>query len=184
MSFSAPEQITDFSKSALETALSLAKISFDATEKLIALSLEASKENFAEAAKSAKAMVEVKDPQALLDLRSKLTESSVEKVLDYSRSLYEVAQHTQGQVSAVFEHQAAELNKNVASAIDKAVKSAPAGADVAIAALKSGVAATAAAVDSVTKAAKQISTFTDASVKATSEAATAAVKTSTKAAAK
>lgn len=178
---SVPEQVSEFNKSALDAALSLAKITFDASERLMSLSLEASKESFAEAAKNAKALMEVKDPQHLMELRSKLTESSVEKVMEYSRSLYEVATHTQGQLSSVLEHHTAELNKNMASAIDKAVKSAPAGTDVAIAAIKSSVAATAAAVDSVTKAAKQVASFTDASVKASSEAASAAVKATSKA---
>jgi phasin family protein len=176
--FTAPEQFTELNKTALEAMLNLAKISFDTTERLIGLNLEASKESFAEMTKSAKALVEVKDANGLLDLRSKLTESSVEKAMEYSRSLYEVATHTQSKLSAVYESHSAEMNKNVAAAIEKAVKSAPAGADVAIAAMKSSVAATAAAVDSVTKAAKQVASFADASVKATSEAATAAVKTS------
>jgi phasin family protein len=175
---SAPEQVTEFNKTALEAVLSLAKISFDTTERLIGLNLEASKESFAEITKSAKALVEVKDANSLLELRSKLTESGVEKVMEYSRSLYEVAQQTQGQLSAVLELHTAELNKNVAAAIEKAVKTAPAGADVAIAAMKSSVAATAAAVDSVTKAAKQVASFADASVKATTDTVSAAVKTS------
>lgn len=175
--FSAPEQFTEFNKTALEAMLNLAKISFDTTERLIGLNLEASKEGFADFTKSAKALAEVNDANTLLDLRSKLTENGVEKAMEYGRNVYEVVTQTQGKLSSLVEHQSAELNKNVAAAIEKAVKSAPAGADVAIAALKSGVAATAAAVDSVTKAAKQVSNFADASVKATSEAATAAVKT-------
>lgn len=176
--FTAPEQFTELNKTALEAVLNLAKISFDTTERLIGLNLEASKEGFADFTKSAKALVEVKDPQSLLELRSKLTEAGVEKAMDYSRNVYEVVTQTQGKLSSLYEQHSSELNKNVAAAIEKAVKSAPAGADVAIAAMKSSVAATAAAVDSVTKAAKQVASFADASVKATSEAATAAVKTS------
>lgn len=175
--FTTPEHITEFNKSAIEAALGFAKISFDATERLIGLNLEASKEAFAEATKNAKTLVEVKDVQDLVNLRSKFSESGVEKAMEYGRSVYEVTQAAQQQVSALVEAHTGELNKNVAATIEKAVKSAPAGADVAIAAVKSTVAATAAAVDSITKAAKQVSNFAEAGVKATSEAATAAVKT-------
>lgn len=179
--FTAPEQFTEFNKSAVDAALNLVKIGFDTTERLVGLHLEASKEGFADLTKSAKALSEVKDPQTLLELRSKYTESGVEKAMEYSRSIYEVVTQSQGRLSALYEHHTAELNKNVAAAIEKAVKSAPAGADVAIAAMKSSVAATAAAVDSVTKAAKQVANFADAGVKATATAATAAVKTGSKA---
>jgi len=64
----------------------------------------------------------------------------------------------------------------VTSNIDKAVKSAPAGTDVAMAAMKSTIAASTAAFDGLTKSAKQVANFTDASVKATVDAATAAMK--------
>ncbi len=179
--FSTPDQVTEFNKTALEAALGFAKIGFDATERLIGLNLEASKEAFAEATKTAKTLVEVKDVQDLMGLRSKFAEGGVEKMMEYSRTVYEVAQHTQSQLSAMVESHTSEMNKTVAATIEKAVKSAPAGADVAIAAVKSTVAATAAAVDSLTKAAKQVSTFADASMKATGEATTAAVKSAAKA---
>ncbi len=176
--FSTPDQITEFNKTALEAVLGFAKISFDATERLIGLNMEAGKEAFAEATKTAKTLVDVKDVQDLMGMRTKFTEGGVEKVMEYSRSIYEVTQHTQAQMSALVEGHTAEFQKSVAANIEKAVKSAPAGADVAIAAVKSSVAATAAAMDSLTKAAKQVSSFADASMKATSEATTAAVKTS------
>jgi len=175
--FTTADQVSDFNKSAIEAFMGVAKLSFDTTERVFGLNLEIGKVSFAEATKTAQALAEIKDAHGLLELRTKLTEASVEKALDYSRNVYEVATHTQSQLSAMFEQQTAELNKNFAAAVEKAVKSAPAGADVAIAAVKSTVAASAAAMDSITKAAKQVSNFTDASVKASTEAAAAAVKT-------
>ena len=176
MSFSAPEQFTEFNKTAMEAILGLAKISFDTTERLVGLNIEASKESFAEMTKSAKALAEIKDVNSLMEVRSKVNEASVEKALEYSRSLYDVFTQSQTKLSAFYEQHTAHVNKEMAAAIEKAVKSAPAGADVAIAALKSSVAATAAAVDSITKASKQVANFADATVKAGTEAATAATK--------
>ena len=175
--FTSADQVTDFNKSTIEAMMGVAKLSFDATERVFGLSLEIGKESFADATKTAQALVEVKDAHGLLDLRTKTTEASVEKALDYSRNFYEVAANTQSQLSAMFEHHSAEMNKNFAAAVEKAVKSAPVGADVALAAVKSSVAATTAAMESMTKAAKQVSNYADAGVKATTEAAVAAVKT-------
>lgn len=174
--YNAPEQVTEFNKSVLNAALQLAKISLDTTERLLGLHLEAGKETFADASDALRTLSEAHEPQALLDLRAKLTEKSVEKFTALSRSLYDVAAHAQSQVSALVEVQIADWNQSVAKNIDQAVKAAPAGADVAIAAVKSTVAATAAAFDGATKTAKQMANFADASVKATVDAATAALK--------
>ncbi|MBU6504707.1 MAG: phasin family protein [Betaproteobacteria bacterium] len=174
--YNAPEQVTEFNKSALNAALQLAKISLDTTERLVGLNLEASKETFADASDALRTLNDVRDPQALLDLRTKLTEKGVEQFTALSRSLYDVGAHAQSQISALFEAHVADWNQSVAKNIDQAIKAAPAGADVAIAAVKSTVAATAAAFDGVTKTAKQVASFADASVKATVDAASAALK--------
>ena len=76
------------------------------------------------------------------------------------------------------------MNKNLASVVDKAVKSAPAGSDVAVTALKSTMAATSAAIDSMTKATRQVVDFTDASVRAASAKAATVAATATKSAAR
>ncbi len=174
--YNAPEQVTEFNKSVLNAALQLAKISLDTTERLLGLHLEAGKESFADASAALHTLSEARDPQAFLDLRTKLSEKGVERITAFSRSLYDVGAYAQSQVSALFEAQIADWNQSVANNIDQAVKAAPAGADVAIAAVKSTVAATAAALDGVTKTAKQVASFADASVKATVDAASAALK--------
>jgi len=174
--FTTPEQVTEFNKTSLETAMSLTKIAFDAAERMISLNLEASKETFADVAKTAQALADVKNPQDLTSMRSKMVEPGAEKALDYSRNLYEIATETQKQLSAIFEHKTAEMNKTFASALDNATKSAPAGSDVLVAGMKAAMTASNAAMDNITKAAKQMSTMAEANMKATTNAATSAVK--------
>jgi phasin family protein len=178
--FAAPEQFAEINRSSIDAALQFAKASFDAAERLLALNVTTGREALAEAARNARAMAEVKDVQELVALRAKFAEGSAEKVMGYSKSLYEAAQRSQAEISGIFEEQVAEMNKSVAQALDKAVKVAPAGTDVALSAIKSAIAASAAAIDSATKAAKQMASFTDASVKATTNATVAAVKTGRK----
>ena len=59
-----------------------------------------------------------------------------------------------------------DLQKAVAETVDLATRNAPAGSDVAVAALKSSMAAATNAFDSFTKAARNAASFTDAGVKA------------------
>lgn len=172
----AQQQISEIATDQVEIALRFARISLDSMERIVKLQLESAKTGLEDSAKLAKAATSVKDLQDASGLRQKATESFVEGALAFSRSLYEIATQAQSELSLLAEERAIAFNKNIVSNMDKLVKSAPAGADVAVAAVKSTVQATAAAVDSITKAAKQVAEFTDASVKAASSATADAVK--------
>ena len=84
--------------------------------------------------------------------------------MGYSRNLYEVASDAQSELSKLAEERMTTFQQAVTETVDQAAKSAPAGSDVAVAAIKSSLAATTAAFDSFTKAAKHVASFTDAGV--------------------
>lgn len=178
--FIAPEQFADFNKSNVDAALKFAKVTFDATERLLGLQLAVGRDALSEAAKNSKALSEVRDVQDLTALRGKFTEAGTDKWTDYSKAVYEVAQHTQSEFSSLVENQLAEISKNMTVALDKVVQTAPAGTDVVFAAFKSSVTATSAAIDSITKATKQVASFADANVKAAANATNTAVKSAKK----
>ncbi len=116
-----------------------------------------------------------------MNIQATLAQPSVEKAVAYSRSIYEIASQTQEEIGKIFEAQFAEANKSVTSALDKAVKNAPAGSDVAVAAVKSAIAAANSAYDSMTKAAKQVAEIAEANVAAATSATVKAVGTAPKA---
>ncbi len=178
--FPAPEQLTEFNKAALDTTFRFAKASFDAAERLVSFNFEAGRAVFADTAKTARALVDVRDVQDYSTWRAKSADASAEKAMTYAKGLYDIAQQAQAELSGLVEERFAEMNKQVATTLDKAMKAAPAGADVIVAAIKSSVAAGTAAVDSMTKAAKQAASFADAGIKATANATAAASKASRK----
>lgn len=167
------EYFADFNKSTVDQATKLANATFVGLEQLVNLNLSAAKTAFDVNTKNFKALSEITDVQDLVAFRTKVTESGMESALSYSRDAYEVVSGAQAEMSKVVEAGMSTLSKNLASVVDKAVKSAPAGSDVAVTALKSTMAATSAALDSLTKATRQVVDFTDASVRAaTAKAAT------------
>ena len=178
------EYFADFNKSSVDQATKLANATFTGMEQLINLNISAAKTAFDVNTKNFKSLSEITDVQDLVAFRAKVTESGVENALSYSRDAYEVISGTQAEVSKVVEAGMSTLNKNLASVVDKAVKSAPAGSDVAVTALKSTLAATSAAIDSLTKATRQVVDFTDASVRAATAKATAVSTSVNKAARK
>jgi len=171
------EQFASANKANVETLLTIANTAFASAERLAALNLNTARAILEDSVANAKALLAVKDVQQLVSLQTTLAQPAVEKAVAYSRSVYEIATQTQEELSKVVEVQFSEMNKNVASALDKAAKNAPAGSDVAVAAVKSAIAAANSAYDSMTKAAKQVAEIAEANVAAATTATVKAVGT-------
>ena len=158
--------LTKISSATVDTAARLTRISMDSTERVLALQLDFAKASLEQAARTARAMAGAKDVQELIAARTRNAEGAVERFVGYSRSLYEISSEAQSQLSKLAEERMSSFQQAVSETVDQAAKSAPAGGDVAVAAIKSSLAATTAAFDSFTKAAKHVASYTDAGVRA------------------
>jgi len=179
--FKTPEDFAGLGKNSLETALKFAQISMDSAEQMMKLQLDAARTAFEENSKTAKSLAEVKDPQQLIALRAKLAEQSVEKMLTYSKSVYEVASGAQGELSKLMEQAVAGHSKDVIEAMEKVLKAAPGGtSEAAVAAFKTAISATHTAMENMTKAAQQVTHMADSSIRAATQATTEAAKAATR----
>jgi phasin family protein len=172
------ETIADLSKTNYANAIKLAALSIENAEKIVKLNINTAKAALAQGVENAQAISSVKDIQELLVLRAKFTEAGVQAATGYSRTLYELSSEAQAEFSALAEEAWSSYTKGVASWVESASKSAPAGSDVAVNAFKSTFAASTAAFDQFQKATKQVVNLADASVRA---AAATATKPATKA---
>jgi phasin family protein len=173
-----PDQITAYGKAGAETLFTLAKSNFAAYEKLAALNFNATKGAFEDGLNHARALMSARDVQEYVGLNSAAAQPTLEKVIAYSRSVYELSAGQQAELTRIVEGQAAEMNKTFAGLLDRFASNAPAGSDVAIAAVRSALGAASSAYDSFTKATKQATEIAEANI----AAATAAVSTVKKAA--
>jgi phasin family protein len=160
------EQMSELNNAAVLSAARLSKLSLDSAERLLALQMGFAKTALGDATRTARAASATQDPQQLLALRTKAAETAMSQWLEYARGLYEVASDAQSELSKLAEERLADLQRSVTDTVDQAAKNAPAGSDVAVAAMKSSLAAATAAFDSFTKAARHAASFADASVKA------------------
>ena len=158
--------LSDFTAASVDAAARLTRISMDSAERTINVQLEYAKGAIQQATLNAKAVSQAKDVQDLMSLRSRIAENTLENIMGYSRSLYEVGAEAQAELSKLAEERMSRFQQAVSESVDQAAKSAPAGGDVAVAAMKSSLAATTAAFDSFSKAAKHMASFTDAGVRA------------------
>src|SRR3989449_9204778 len=106
-----PEQIANTNKAGIEAILGFAHTQFAAFERLSALYFNATKAAFEEGVGHAKALLNAKDPQEYLNLNAAATQPTMEKAIAYSRSVYEVAAQTNGELAKFLEAQAVEFNK-------------------------------------------------------------------------
>ncbi|MFN9490863.1 MAG: phasin family protein [Betaproteobacteria bacterium] len=181
--YQTPEQLIALNKANLEVAMKFAGVAIEGAEKVIDLQLKAAKTAFADSFEGAKALASVKDLQQFAALKDNLAQPSIEKATAYAKSLYDVATETQAEFGKLVEAQVAEFNKELVSGLDKMVKTAPAGSEVGVAALKSAIGAVNSAYDNLTKVAKQFAQATQSNLEAAATQATASVKKATKKAA-
>jgi phasin family protein len=166
-----PEQIQAANKANVEAFLAVANAQFAAFEKLANLQASAVKNAFEDSIANTRALLGAKDVQEFISLQSAFAQPAVEKAIAYSKSVYEVATGANAELSKVAERRVAEWNENFATLLDKVSKNAPAGSDVAVAAVKSMLAAANSAYDNLNKVAKQATEIAEANVAAATETA-------------
>lgn len=180
--YQAPEQLIAINKANMEIAMRFANVAMQGAGRMIDLQLKAAKSAFEDGVENAKALAGVKDVQQLAALKDNLAQPTIEKATAYAKSIYDVANATQSEFAKLLEEQVADFNKQVLTALDKLVKTAPAGSEVGVAAIKSGIAAVNAAYDNLSKVAKQLTEATQSNIEAVAKQAVGGTKKAKKSA--
>src|SRR5687767_14552783 len=114
--------LAQLSQAALESAVRLTRISFDSTERAMAVQLEYAKGALAQASENVRAVSQVKDVAELVSLRTRIAENALENAMGYSRSLYEVASEAQSEYSRLAEERMAKFQQAVSESVEQAAR--------------------------------------------------------------
>ncbi|MGD2139556.1 MAG: phasin family protein [Burkholderiales bacterium] len=158
------EQVTAAQKENIATTVALANIAASAAEKAMDLNVGAIKSAISSATENGKAFADAKDVQAMTTLQSKLAQPAFDSFAAYLKDSYDILAEAQNEFSKIVESKMTEVNKIIVSGLDQAEKNAPAGSDMAVAAMKSAVAAANQTYDAIAKASKQVQEVTTATV--------------------
>jgi len=180
--YQTPEQLVALNKANLEVAVKFAGVALQGAERILDLQLKATRNAFADSVENAKTIAAIKDLQQLAALKDTMAQPTIEKATAYAKSVYDVATATQAEFGKLVEEQVAEVNKQVVAALDKMVKTAPAGSEVGIATLKSAIAAVNASYENLSKVAKQFTEVTQSNFEAVAKQTAEGVKKTRKAA--
>jgi phasin family protein len=108
--------------------------------------------------------------QSFVAIQKELATPSIEKGMEYSRNVIAIASETKDKIAKEVETQVAETNAKVSGLVEKALESAPAGSEVAVAAVKTAIKTANEAYEGLNKAAKQAAEVAEASVAAATSA--------------
>lgn len=178
--YQTPEQLIAMNKANMESVMRFAGVAIEGAERMMDLQMKAAKAAFADSIESAKALAAVKDFQQFAALKDNLAQPTLEKTTAYAKSVYDLTSETQAEFGKLVEAQVADFNKEVVTTLDKMVKSAPAGSEVGVAAVKSAIASVNAAYDNLTKVGKQFAQATQSNLEAAATQATTTVKKASK----
>jgi phasin family protein len=135
-----PEQIAAAQKANLETLSGLTNQALQSIEKLVELNMHIAKQSLGESMSSAKKALEVKDIQQLLAHQAEAVQPMAEKIMAYSRHLYELAHETQESFTKSAEKEFQDGQKKINALVEDWTKNAPAGSDAAVTAMKQAIA--------------------------------------------
>ncbi len=174
------ESFVAFQHANLATAVEISQIALDGTEKLAQLNLTTAREALNEAARNAQAALDAKSLQDLLMLPSAAVEPQAEKGLSYLKRVYEIAGETQAVAAKAWAERVNAFGQALIEQIEKVSRSGPAGSEIAVSFIKSGVAAANSAYDSLSRTAKQVAELAEANVNTAAAAMSAAKKKAAK----
>lgn len=179
-----PEQIAAAQKANLETLSGLTNQALQSIEKLVELNMHIAKQSLSDSMTSARKALEVKDIQQLLAHQAEAVQPMAEKIMAYSRHLYELAHETQNNFTKSAEKEFQAGQEKINALVEEWTKNAPVGSDAAVQAMKQAIASANNVFETSQKAVKHavevaqtnLNTATDTVMKAANTASKAAKK--------
>jgi len=165
------EQFAAANKATVDSLLSVANTALASAERIAALNLNTARAALEDTVSGVKSVLGAKDPKAALAAQTSLAQPAVEKAVAYSRSVYEITSQTQQELASMVQAQFGDFQKSVASLVEKAAKSAPAGSEGAVAAIQNAIAAANSAFGNMNSVAKQFAEAAQANIAAATKKA-------------
>ncbi|EXI81850.1 MAG: phasin family protein [Candidatus Accumulibacter appositus] len=164
------EKLAESQKANAQVMMTLVRTAFHGMEQLSALNLAASRELFNNSATGAQQLMDIKDPKQLTGVAGAMAQPNVDKLLEYSRGLYDLSANMQREITSVMEQQYSNMAQQASSLVGKGSAGTPIAGDVFGAAMKQMMTASSTAFENISQMAKQMTDIVDTNVKAASSA--------------
>lgn len=133
------EKFVDSGKAGLDTMTAVFNIAFDTSARLMALNLGTSRTLLQDGASRATSLLDPQNTGERLTHDMALGQSVIDNATACVRGSYEIVSEGQQAILQLMEPRIAEFNRELTANIDNAARSAPAGTDLALAAVMSAL---------------------------------------------
>ncbi|MCK9986589.1 MAG: hypothetical protein AzoDbin1_03061 [Azoarcus sp.] len=133
------EKFVDSGKAGLDTMTAVFNIAFDTSARLMALNLGTSRTLLQDGASRATSLLDPQKTGERLTHDMALGQSVIDNATACVRGAYEIVSDGQQAILQLMEPRIAEFNRELTANIDNAARSAPAGTDLALAAVMSAL---------------------------------------------
>ena len=161
----APEHLSGWRGAAIDTTIACTQTALAGAEALLQLNLEAARRALEHHAQATRALLGATDPGELMRVRARLVEQTMQQAAAYAQDVYELVSETRAQLAQQAERQLAGFGDDLVRRAGEAMDGAP-GAEVAVAAVKSTLAASAAMMDNLDRATRQFAGLSEAAAHA------------------
>ena len=159
------DQIKASQQATAEVVSELARTAFSGIERLANLNMAAGRELFDSTVTNTKQVMNNRNPKEISKMGAALVQPNVEKLVSYSREVYELMLSMQKELSTVLEGRYKNVVSKTQEAITQTASKAPVGGDVFSAALKSVLDAGTQTINQLNSASKQLSGVADSNLK-------------------
>lgn len=156
------DSLAAWQKAALDATIAYTQTTLASAEQLFTLNVNTARVALEHQAQAARDLLAINDPQQLMTARSKLAQANMQQSAAYAQAIYEIVSQAQAHMSKLTEEQFAHLNENV---IKGAESMAAPGSEVALAAVKSSIAASSAMMENLNRVAKQFQELSETNIK-------------------
>jgi phasin family protein len=150
------DQFSAANEAAINQFTYFAQLSLANVERFAELSLGAARDSVEQATAHAQSLAGAKDVQEVIALNSAALEPAMKRAYAYSRTAYDSAAETNGEVKRAIEKQTAEFNRAAVAALEEAFKYAPSGSEGVVDNVKTAIAAAQSAYNNIASINKQI----------------------------
>ncbi len=161
---------------AFKASNTVASTAFDGAKRLLELNVQAARAGMEESNAQLKALMAAKDVKTLnemlTDLFTQFSKPDSSKAVAYVKQVYDISTATGSEVSYLIEKQVSASQKQLLEAVDTLAKSAPAGSEGAVNALRQSVITANAAYEQVNVASRQVLDMIEANIAGASQAPT------------
>lgn len=149
------DQFAAANKATVDALLAAVSTALASAERIARLNIETARSALDDASANAHALLNAKDPQQFAAIQSALVQPTIEKAVEYSRSIMEISHATHQELSGMFESQLAEFQKSATRLLQQGGGQVPVGSDGAFATLQAAIASAKEAYNAIASATLQ-----------------------------